>query len=146
MAKVAKRKRAKRTAKAGAANRMRQALIALGALAFVAAAAGSIYLQSDSHFGAGEGTPLAEGCIRDKSGFRALAGKPEFYVELTNACSQRARCSVHVNVTNSRGSKIDSGTLVLAAGAPGQETRATFATPTAEHGGMASMSRKCVGI
>lgn len=125
---------------------MRRALIALGVLAFVAAAAGSIYWQSDSRLGAGEGTPLAEGCIKDKSGFRALAGKPEFYVEFSNTCSQRARCSVHVNVTGSRGSKTDSGTLVLAAGAPGQEAKATFATPTAENGGMASMSRKCVGI
>ena len=146
MAKATKRTRAKRAAKATATNRMRRALIALGALAFIAAAAGSIYLQSEARFAAGEATPLAEGCIRDKSGFRAVAGKSEFHVELSNSCSQPARCIVHVNVTGSRGSKTDSGTLVLAAGAPGQETRATFATPTAENGGMASMSRKCVGI
>lgn len=146
MARTAKRARAKRTAKTTATKGARRTLIALGALGFVAAAAASIYLQSDSRFGAGEGTPLAEGCIRDKSGFRALAGKPEFYVELSNACSQRARCTVHVNVSGSRGSKTDSGTLVLPAGAPGQETKATFATPTAENGGMASMSRKCTGV
>lgn len=145
----ARRVRARgRTSRSGRISRSgsRNIAIVAGALAFVAAAAASIVLQSESRFLAPEEIPLAAGCITDKSGFRALAGTPEFFVELTNACGRRARCTLHVNVTGSRGSRTSSATLVLPAGSPGQETTKSWATPTAENGGMASLSRKCVGI
>ncbi len=119
---------------------------AAGALAFVAAAATSIVLQSENLLFPVEEVALAEGCITDKSGFRAVAGKPEFFVEIANACGRRARCTLHVNVGGSRGSKAGSATLVLPAGSTGQESMTSWAMPTAENGGMASLSRRCVGI
>ncbi len=82
-------------------------------------------------------------CLTDKSGFRTRDGQNEFYVELVNACNRPLVCVVKAYVIGSEGGKAGSGIVQLAAAPDGEEIHETWTMPTAQAGGMASMSRIC---
>lgn len=82
-------------------------------------------------------------CLTDKSGFRNRDGQNEFYVELINACDKALLCVVKAYVIGAEGGKAGSGTLQLAAALDGKDVHETWTMPTAQNGGMASVSRSC---
>ncbi len=87
--------------------------------------------------------PVPERCAREHSGFRSLNGVNMFYVEVTSACEKRQRCTISAYVVGSRGSQAGQGTLTLAPGSRGQESKETWSMRTSENGGMANMSWSC---
>jgi hypothetical protein len=87
--------------------------------------------------------PVKKECLTDKAGFRTRDGQNEFYVELINACDKPLVCVVKAYVIGAEGGKAGSGTVQLAAASAGEEIHETWTMPTAQAGGMASMSRSC---
>lgn len=87
--------------------------------------------------------PAKKECLTDKSGFRSRDGQPEFFVELINACDKPLVCVVKAYVIGAEGGKAGSGTLQIAAAVHGEEVHETWTMPTAQQGGMASVSRSC---
>ncbi len=87
--------------------------------------------------------PARKECLTDKSGFRSRDGQNEFFVELINACDKPLVCVVKAYVIGAEGGKAGSGTLQLAPAVNGEEVHETWVMPTAQAGGMASVSRSC---
>lgn len=117
---------------------------AIGVLALVGATFAAISMIEPESAGPSK-TVNADACVTSDDGFRTVDGVAGFQVVLKNSCEVKVRCTVFVNVTNSRGSNTGQQTLLLSAAAPGQFSQKSWMFNTGSASGMASLSRECKG-
>lgn len=117
----------------------------LGALAIAGMAAFAIHAIEPEFSGRAQPSVNADACVTSDDGFRTIGGVSGFQVVLSNTCEVKVRCTVYVNVTNSRGSNTGRTTLLLAAASPAGTSQKSWMFDTGQASGMASMSRECKG-
>jgi hypothetical protein len=79
-------------------------------------------------------------CIQQKDTFTEAK---TFVIELSNACEQRMRCTVHAYVVNSRGPTKGFATLTLAPASKGAAAHRSYVMKLKESYGSAEVSRSC---
>ena len=85
-------------------------------------------------------------CITDISGFKMQGKTPVYEMTLQNACAQRIRCRVYLNVATARGSSRGEATLLLDGGHQGAPATKSYALKVKMLTGIAQGARECKAL
>ena len=82
-------------------------------------------------------------CITDTSGFKMQGKVPVYEMTLQNACAERIKCRVFLNIETARGSSRGEATLVLEGRKQGEPPTKSYALKVKMLTGMAQAAREC---
>jgi len=114
------------------------AALAAGVLSFTGAAFGE-----DAPAAPDADQAKKPACITDTSGFKMQGKTPVYEMTLQNACAERVKCRVYLNVETARGSSRGEATLVLEGRKQGEPPTKSYALKVKMLSGMAQGAREC---
>ena len=114
------------------------AALAAGVVSFAGAA-----LADDAPAKADAEQTAKSSCITDTSGFKMQGKTPVYEMTLQNACAERIKCKVYLNVDTARGPSRGEATLVLEGRKQGEPPTKSYALKVKMLSGMAQGAREC---